>query len=255
MKALVFLMLLSLNVKAGFFKKKEFKIPFFNRSLCDQTQKKFLETINLSQKAQKKGQKALVGCLKENKTKAAFFILEKLLTEEIKKPQKDLKKIQQFENQLAKLAFYELKNYEKAIKYYTKLLNKHLKTDKSFEIQFHISKSFFYLNKHSQALRELEKAFLKTSDLQQKQKALVLKGRILIAQKNFKQALNFFEDQIKHFPKQETLFREYKALIYESQKDFLLAIQELEKITPKKEFTIRKIKRLKERLSNQPGIL
>ena len=71
--------------------------------------------------------------------------------------------------------------------------------------------------------------------------------------KSFDQALLFFEKQIKRFPEEEDFFREYKAFVYEAEKKFFFAIEELEKIKSVKPFVQQKIQKLRERQSQQPG--
>ena len=219
---------------------------------CEKTHKKLSERNRMSKKEKKQWVNGAEDCLKKNKIELAVFIFEKLLRES-KTPRGSLKEIKKWEKTLANLAFYKVKNYEKALKYYILLLTRPLEPGEKFFIQLNVAESFFHLKKYSQALREVEKCFFKGLSIEQKKQALVLKGRIFIAEKQFKKAVELFEKQIVEFPEEENFFREYLALIYEGQKDFLSAIKELEKIQPPRSFVQQKIRRLIERQNNQPG--
>ena len=89
--------------------------------------------------------------------------------------------------------------------------------------------------------------------MEERKQALLLKGRIFIAQNQFDKATQMFQKQMKNYPEQEDFFREYLAFIYESQKLFSLAVKELEKIKTPSSFLLKKIEKLKERQRNQPG--
>lgn len=191
-------------------------------------------------------------CFKAGQAKKALFILERLLNRDkvTKTAPAERKKLTR---QLAETSFYKLKNYEKALKYYNALLKFSLKSEECFSAQYHIAKSYFYLKKNSQALAEIERAFFKEISMEDRKRALALKGGLFMAQNQFDKALDLFQKQKKLFPDHKNFFREYMAFIYESQKNFSLAVQELEKIEKPSLFILSQIERLKERLNNQPG--
>lgn len=193
-------------------------------------------------------EKALETCLKQKSPRLALFILERQIEKS-----RDIKKTKEGELKSAELAFYQLKDYEKALKYFHRLLKKPLKPGEKFFIQYHIAESYFYLQKYSQAQREIGKSFSKGLSLSDRKKAWALKARIFMAGKDFEPAIELFQSQIKKFPEEESFFREYLALIYESKNDFFSAIEELEKIKSQNSFIRQKIQRLRERQNNQPG--
>ena len=191
-------------------------------------------------------------CFKEKKAKRAVFILEQVLKrDKITKTKKQ--EIKLLTELLAKKSFYQLKNYEKALKHYMALFRFSLKPEERAVIQRHISKSFYYLKKHSQALIEIEKALSEKASKEEKKQALLLKAEIFIAQNQFDKARGLFLKQISAYPDQKDFFREQVAFVYESQKNFSLAVEELEKIEKPSSFVLNRIERLKERQSNQPG--
>ena len=191
-------------------------------------------------------------CLKEKKTKKAVFILEELLRRD-KFTKTKTEEIKSLTKALAEKSFYQLKNYEKALKHYNSLLGFFLSAPEKFSTHYHIAKSFYYLQKHSQALIEIEKAVFDGISMEERERVLILKGRIFMAQNQFDKASRFFQKQIEDYPQRQDFFREYLAFVYESQKKFSLAVQELEKIEKPSAFIFRRIERLKERQSNQPG--
>lgn len=245
--SLVFLSACSLELSS----KNINPLSFFKKPSCDKAYKKILENKELSNKEINRLEKKALLCLKEDKVFQAIFIFERLLRELKNLPAEELKALA-IEKKIAELSF-KTKNYEKALKYYSRLLEKNLNAEEWFVVQFHIAESFFYLKKHSQALREVEKCFLKEPSIEQRKQVIVLKGRILIAQKKFEPAILLFEKQIERFPNEEPFFREYLALIYESKKDFVSAVNELKKIKPASLFINQKIQRLLQRQNNQPG--
>ncbi|MCY4321999.1 MAG: hypothetical protein OXC37_06340 [Bdellovibrionaceae bacterium] len=190
-------------------------------------------------------------CLKENKPKQAVIILEHLLQRD-KIQEVNFEQQKELTKELANKSFYYLKNYRKALKYYTALLKMPLKPREKISIQHYKAKSFYYLKKHSQALKEIEKNLTKELSIEERKKALLLKAEIFIAQNQFDKAGHLFQNQIESFPDQEDFFRENLAVIYESQKKFSMAIEELEKIEKPSSFVLKKIKRLKARKNNQP---
>ena len=76
---------------------------------------------------------------------------------------------------MADLFFYKLKNYEKALKHYVKLLIRPLNPGEKFYIQYHIAESYFHLKKYSQALMEIEKCFFKGISLSEEKTGQPLK--------------------------------------------------------------------------------
>lgn len=191
-------------------------------------------------------------CLKKEEFRKAVFLFEKLLLS-LKRIKSAAREAVEVEKKLAEISFYKTKNYEKALKYYIDLLKKPLELKERFLFQKQVAESFLYLKKYEQALREINKCFFKGISPREEKEAVFLKSRILVEKKAFDQALPFFESQIDKFPEEEKFFREYKAFIYEDKKDFLSAIEELEKVEPTNSFIKQKIWKLRERQNNQPG--
>ena len=191
-------------------------------------------------------------CVKQGQAKRALFILEPLLKREklVKKKTEETKTLIK---QLADLSFYKLKNYSKALKYYNDLLKFSLKPSEKFSLQYHIAQSYFHLKKYSQALVEIKQAFSKEISIEERKRALILQGGLFMAQNQFDKASELFQKQKELFPDHKDFFREYLAFIYESQKKFSLAVQELEQIEQPSAFILDQIERLKERQNNQPG--
>lgn len=219
---------------------------------CEKIHRDILKTRDLSQRDMAEFEIKAEHCMETGRIQSGILILESLLRKS-EKNNSPIKEIKRQEKKLADRAFYKAQNYEKALKYHTRLLKRTLSQEEKLMVQLHIAESFFYLKKHSQALRELEKCFTEDMSMEQRKQAWILKARILIAEKKFSPAIQLFEKQIESFPKEEAFFREYLALIHESKKDFLSAQRELEKIQPSSPFIEQKIQRLMERQINQPG--
>lgn len=225
---------------------------FMKSSSCEAAQKTISKDRKLSVNVEKKLKVQADNCLKEGEVQQSVFILEWLL-KRLKKQKSRVTEIKELEKKLAGLFFDKLRNYEKALKYYVRLLTKPLNPGEKFYIQYHIADSYFHLKKSSQALKEVEKCFFEGISISEEKQASLLKGRIFIAQQQFAPALLFFEKQIEKFPEGEDFFREYLAFVYEAKKDFLSAVKELEKIDQPNAFIREKIRRLLNRQNNQPG--
>ncbi len=250
----VFLLLLS----SCFLRKNDFSLAkrFLSKGLCEKSQQSFHKIKNKTKKQKQFAYIAAEKCLKKYKNpKTSFLFYETLLSENLKQDSfLSFKEKKQIEFKLAQLSFHDLKNYRKAIKFYKESLKYVPHPQQKFFHQYQIADSFFLLGKYDQSLEEIEKALLEVGKPQDKQKAMILKGRNLISKKIFNKAIRFFERLIVEYPKKESFFREYLALIYEEKKDFSAAIREIEKIEPPTQFTRQKIQSLYERLKNQPGI-
>lgn len=161
-------------------------------------------------------------------------------------------KLKRLEKKTAELAYYKWGDFEKALKYYTRLLERPLEPGERFLFQYQIARSFLKLEKNSQALIEAEKSFFKGISNQEKKKALLLKLEILISQKNFSPAEKLIKESLKDLPEDQDFLRESLAVIYESENRLSLAVEELKQIQKPSSFIEVKIKRLEERLENQP---
>lgn len=240
---------------AGLKERLQQSLVFFSKaSACKKAYKKISNKKNLSKKDRLFFSIQAELCIQRGENHKAEFILERLLRAETA-TDNSIKEIKTYEKKLADLSFVQNKNYERALKYYNRILTRPLNPGEKFFIQYRIAESFFYLKKHSQALIEIEKCFFRGISMKERKQALTLKARILMIQQQFDLALLLFEKQIELFPKEELFFREYRAFIYEYKKDLLLAIAELEKIKPSNVFIERKKARLRERQKNQPGVL
>ena len=234
-----------------FYRKSSEFAAFFKKALsCEEVYQR-VSRRKLSKKEKGKYERRAERCLEENKRELAFLILERLLRNS-QRQNVNIIEIKRLEKKLARLSFMA-KDYEKALKHFTSLLKKPLEPGEKFFIQYHIAESFFYLEKYSQAMRELEKCFFKGISPKQKKKARLLKGRIFMARQQFDEALLFFQQQIEEFPEEESFFREYLALAYEFKKDFSSAVEELKKIEPSKPFIRKKIENLSSQLKNRQG--
>ena len=233
-----------------------FAEKFLSKGLCNKAIKSFQKIKNKKQKQKQFAQRAAKECLeKHREPKGSFLFYESLLKENLQQPSfLSFKEEKEIEFNMAQISFYDLKNYRRAIKYYKKSLKFTPLPQEKFINQYQIADSFFRLRKYDQSIEEIGKVFSKNLKSKNKQKAMILKGRNLIAKKDFDKATLFFNDLIIEYPKKEGFFREYLALVYEEKKDFLKAIREMEKVKPPTGFTRQKIKQLYERLKNQPGV-
>ncbi|MCB0347986.1 MAG: tetratricopeptide repeat protein [Bdellovibrionales bacterium] len=165
--------------------------------------------------------------------------------------------------QLAKLYYEKLNNYEFAIVEFQRYLAMITDESKILEIRFLIAKSYFYLNRMFQANAELDEILkLKAKDTKEVQdyvfKATTLKASILHAQKKYEDAIEMFSQIIEDYPKQALDEKIWLNLLIclEDTKRFTEAIELLEKVEvtgTEKTFVEQKIVRLRERMKLEPG--
>ena len=233
-----------------FFIWKGMKVSF--KKDCSSLYKKYSKNLSkdpfhLSSKQEKILLEHLDSCTEEKEIWLLFEMLSKNYSR-----QGLILKLKRLEKKAIELAYYKWNNYEKAIKYYSRLLNKPLDPGEQFLFQYQKAKSFLMLKKVSQALIEIEKCFFKGISQEERRKAFLLKLQILIFQKNFSVAIALIENMIKDLPKDQDFLRESLAVVYESQNKLSLAVEELKQIKKRTSFIEIKIKRLEERIKNQP---
>lgn len=215
---------------------------------CLQAAKYFSRILKPNPKQQKFALRAAESCESQKAYQPALIFYEALLPEIKGREAFRVKK------KIAEILFYQIKNYEKALKYYYALLQQVKGIREQFDLGYQISKCFYHLGKHSQALLEVNKILKFRDTLKNREKAVLLKSSLLVVLKDYKTAIPFFRKQIEKYPKRETFFREYLALVFENQAKILLALKELERIKPSTPFLEKKIRDLRERLDNQPGV-
>ena len=173
--------------------------------------------------------KAGLFCEKRDPASAIVFYEKWIMEQKNSSKARVIKR--EVEKKLAHIAFYGLKNYEKAIHYYYRLLETATLAEDRFQNHYGMAKAFFKLKKYSQGLLEAEK-ILKDGDLSpgNRQAVLRLKGSLLMVLERYDEAVAFFRRMIQVFPKKNSIFREYLAFIFETQGKYELAVEQLKKI-------------------------
>lgn len=162
------------------------------------------------------------------------------------------------QKEIAYLNFDSLQNYQVAVVEFYKLLQMTEKDSEIATYKLSIARAHYYLNNFEQAQSELnEVSRLKIPDNLQFD-MMILSGNILVAQKNYAKAIFIYTELMKKFP--EMSKKENVPLTlgvcFEENNQFKESIEILEKIKDTykpAEYIELRIKRLKERLKNQPG--
>ena len=213
---------------------------------CEQAREFFIESRKKNMKFAEKAGKL---CQHKNLRETLWFYQYLSLREQ------DEKKSLNFKETLADLYFKEVRDYERALEVYFSLREKSSSTSKKWFYSFRMALSYYEMGKWEMSLKEIE-GLLKQSVSKERIKVLFLKARTLLMQKKYKKAEAEFR-QIKEkdfkFFKENNLFL-YLSFIYESKKEFQQAVLELESFQSTSEFLANKIKRLKIRKNNQPGV-
>ncbi len=133
------------------------------------------------------------------------------------------------QKQIASIYFDNLQDYQKAIAEFSKLQQLPLPDLEKAQYKMSLARAHFYLNNFDQAESEINSLLKLKTDENVEFSALALKANIRVAKKNYKDAIQIFTDLIKRYP--EKSFQENialnLALCYEEELDFKGAIDVL----------------------------
>ena len=162
------------------------------------------------------------------------------------------------QRQVASIYVENIQDYKASIKELSKLVVMETEETEKAQAQLSIARSFYYLNDFGQSLSEVEAILKSRIDINTRFSTLLLKGNILVAQKNFTGAANLFQEIIEEYPERsiEENVPISLAVCYEEANDYKSAIRILESHRdrhPNPEYIDIRIKRLSERQKNAPG--
>ena len=220
---------------------------------CEKARKFFISSPN---KKLKFAKKAGNFCLSSSPKTAVWFY--HYLSE-----RENINKIFSYKKKIADIYFEILKDYEKAIEAYSFLSDQNLsKKERNFYV-YRMAFSYFELGKFSVALSLLNKGTSSSAfDWQISSSDRIywdnkfLMGRAFLMLEQYVEAEQIFQEIQQKNPlyfKENKLFY-YLSFIYELQKEFHQAISELEQFESTSEFLTSKIRRLRVRQGNQPGM-
>jgi len=226
---------------------KNFRISLLHFENCIKYSPTSLWAINSSREAARVSQYEI-----KNYNKAIFF--HKHLVLYSADPEERIKS----QKEIAYINFDNLQNYQQAVIEFYKLLQMTEKESDIAIFKLSIARAHYYLNNFEQAQSEInEVSRLKIPD-DTLFDLLILNGNILVAQKQFAKAIVVYNDILKKFPdlsKKENVSLTL-AVCYEENNQFKESIEILERlkdIYKPADYIELRIKRLKERLKNQPG--
>ncbi len=162
------------------------------------------------------------------------------------------------QKQIASIYFNDLQNYQQAIIEYSRLFQMpHTDLEES-QYRINIARAHYYLNNFFQSASEIDEVLKLTTDENVNFGALMLKGNILVAKKDFPKATEIFKNLINKYPEKAALENVALtlAVCYEESDDYKSAIDILEQHRSSykpPEYIDLRIKRLKERMKNAPG--
>ncbi|MEK2689431.1 tetratricopeptide repeat protein [Bdellovibrio sp. GT3] len=171
---------------------------------------------------------------------------------------KDEKERVQSQKQIADIYFNNLQNYQASVVEFSKLQQMPHTDLEAAQYQMSIARANYYMNNFFQAESEIDSLLRLKSDDNIRFQALMLKGNILVAKKEFIKAIDIFKGMIDKYPQRSV--QENVGLVlavcYEENDNFKEAIKVLEdyrgKYSPPEYIELR-IKRLQERMKNAPG--
>jgi tetratricopeptide (TPR) repeat protein len=164
----------------------------------------------------------------------------------------------QAQKQIVSICFDHLTDYQKSVIEINKLIVMLTDTREKAAYKMKLARAYYYQNNFTQAKNETDE-FLRTNpSAEQKFDMVFLKGNIALAEKDMPTATTIFKSLLTEFP--ERAIKDNVGLTlsvcYEEMKDFRSAIEVLEELKtthPMPEYIDIRIKRLQERLRNQPG--
>lgn len=159
---------------------------------------------------------------------------------------------------IAQIEFENIQDFNQAVVEYEKLLPLDNTPEETFRYRLNLAKSQLRLNNVNQAVTELDSLLAQKHNPDERFEARVLKANTLIAAKRMPEAVTAWQEILKEFPDKSK--KENVALnlvvIYEELKEFGKAIEVLEGMRegyPHPDFLDVRIKRLRQRMGNQPG--
>ncbi len=162
------------------------------------------------------------------------------------------------QKQIISLLFDHLSDYKAAVIEINKFLMMTADPKERVEYKIKLARAYYYQNNFSQAQNETEEFLNSDPTAEQKFEMLYLKANIALAQKDFQSGIGILMGLLKEFP--DRAAKENIALTlsvaFEEMKDFKSAIstlEDLKKTHPMPEYIDIRIRRLQERMKNQPG--
>lgn len=179
-----------------------------------------------------------------------FIILNSTASDERLEAQKNIAGIQ--------FTHLATPDYAEAIKELSKLLSLKLTSDERISYHTDLAKAYYRANNFYQAQVEIDRILQDTKDKNRQYDLKRLKADIYLSSKDQQNAVNIYVELIKSFPEQSKKddIGLSLAVSYEDQEKYDKAIEvlaNLKKESDKPEYLDLRIKRLKERLSQQPG--
>lgn len=162
------------------------------------------------------------------------------------------------QKQIAAIYFQDLQNYQQSIIEYSKLQEMPHTDLELAQYKLNMARAQYYLNNFLQSESEIDAVLKLNCDDNIRFSAMILKGNILLAKKDFKSAADIFKALLQKYPEkavQENVDLTL-AVCYEENLEFKNAISVLEENRKKHnppEYIELRIKRLQERLKNAPG--
>lgn len=149
-------------------------------------------------------------------------------------------------------------DYAEAIKELSKLLSLRLAAEDRLNYHTDLARAYYRANNFYQAQIEIDRILQETKDKVRQYDLKRLKADIYLSSKDQQNAVNIYVDLLKSFPEQSKKddIGLSLAVSYEDQEKYDKAIEvltSLKKESEKPEYLDLRIKRLKERLSQQPG--
>lgn len=162
------------------------------------------------------------------------------------------------QRQIVSIYFDHLTDYQRAVVEINKLLVMLSEPKEKTEYKMKLARAYYYQNNFTQAENETDEFLASNPPSDLKFDMVFLKGNIALAKKDLPAAAEVFKGLLQEFP--ERAIKDNVGLTlsvcYEEMKDFKSAIEVLEKLKashPMPEYIDIRIKRLSERLKNQPG--
>jgi tetratricopeptide (TPR) repeat protein len=159
---------------------------------------------------------------------------------------------------IVSLYFDHLNDYEKSVIELNRLIS--MLTDFSDKAKFKmdLARAYYYQNNFAQAENEADEFLIQNPPDDQKYEMMMLKSNILIAKKELAKAAELLKTVLAKFPAraQKENVALTLAVSYEEMKDYKSAIATLQTMKathPFPEYIDVRIKRIQERIKNQPG--
>jgi tetratricopeptide (TPR) repeat protein len=221
---------------------------------------RYRKTVELAPPDSKESLDAARKGYRLTKVSLSDWNLQKFFLNHIVIHSKNFDEAMKAQEEVAEINFSKINNYEEAILCFSRLRNQNLKKEADLDYRFKTAKSYYYLKNFDQAMVEIKDTRTAHTVLKPKEdfRFLVLEANTLLAQSKLESAEKLFRKILIEHPDlaaSENIAMNLVVSLEETGKleEALSTLKAFRTSFGNKDFVDLKMRRLEERISQQPG--